>query len=1653
MSFIGHDEQTTMNVTNVCDLIDGFSEGDSSFNIAVCDQSKSIDYMALKQQSDQFARQLLRWGVTRTSVAIRMLPGVDLVVAMLGVLKAGNAYIPIPLDVPKKRVIKLYETDGIDVEIVSDAMSDQLCGDRSFSFSNLAAAIANDISLPTIKSDDAIYIIYTSGSTGSPKGVVVEHGNVMFFLQSMASVVPSVKPMSGTMICSYGFDVSVWEIFSMLTRGGALHILGDIFISKANLFASYIRREKIQACYIPPGLLQETINYWANDTPEDLMLVLVGVEPISQTVLQPLSWIAPNITIINGYGPTETTVCATAHVVTHASPGDTIVPIGKPLPGYTTYIDNEDTTGTGELVIGGSAVARGYCNNQAATESAFFSNGGQRFYRTGDRVRRRKDGGYDFLSRVDEQIKINGFRIEPGDITSALESHDAVNKAVVLTIRTEGPPYLAAFVESDKTVQIASLRQHLFSILPKAMVPPFIQVLKTFPLTSRGKIDRNQLQDNVLKASESQEELEHNSLTLALMDIWQSELNCELAVSDNFFLVGGSSLAAIRIAASCAEQSKRAVSADSLFRFPKFSEFVSHVASLPEEQKTLTTVCGDDERLASQAEQDLWMFAQVAPADALTERVCITISGEISNQLHACVQRIIERHPLLRSRMYFDDARGGVWVAPYPQYSLGVNEYNVDSLGKPLDLAIDEMGRCAYDPLRPGVQLLIVHSGPRLCTLVFSVSHLFFDGWSARIFFDELVQLTGTKGDTKARTDKVIGTQAASPIALSEQHIARYSECDFLALPYDQPIETKRSYRGRSLNSVLPEQATTCVKRIARQYAVTEYTAILALFLAFMDRFRQSEFYGIAVPVSTRRTISEQAGVGCFATLVPILLQHGQTKTIETIVKDVAAQLRTALSDAVVSHGQVAKYFHDKSYQTCTPLTQVVVAEDIASQLSYKNYQWEFTSFRPTSVTSKFDITLFVGIQSERMTLCWEYASDLFSDVTIASLKRDFEEFIEVFSTNNIALAEVDGFSTADAALLASINETRRSYPNDASLITLFIQQVALVPDKIAITAGTKNVSYLELDRYSNQIASQLVGVVAGVDTAVMVVMEDSVAQIAGLLAVLKTGAFYVPVDASTPPERIALMVEVLQPKCLLIDGDRQVSLSGDSALLDNEFTVIALDDYIKPDSFLCDSVNMISVSATSPAYAMFTSGTSGTPKCVLVPHKAVARLVLNNSFAELTNEDSFARIANIGFDAATFEIWGALLNGGRLVLVDKETKHSPTLLCAFLQSQHITAGFFTVTLFSRLVDTAPEKLSGIRHLVVGGEQVPAALFRRAAQFIPVEHLLNGYGPTENTTFSCYHRPDPRDFTLSAIPIGKPISNSTAFVVDQNNRPVARGVKGEILVGGDGLAIGYLNDPLLTRQRFIDIDNRWLQGRFYRTGDYGRYNCDGELEYIGRGDRQVKIRGFRVELQDVEVALAQLIGGARVSAAVVQGVAGKEIFTFVETAAPANTVELNQRLRSVLPSYMVPARLVFVNAFPMTANGKIDTNLLVAQEKQALAMLPQQADVPLAPAQQHLLSIWRRVLSVNNISVDDNFFEVGGNSLSMVMVKERIAQEMQIELSTVLMFEHPTVNSLAGYIKSLQRPTQPTSLDHEQSREKSMHRKSRIAKLRQRNHR
>ena len=1644
-----------MHFNSVCDLIDGFSLDDYGCKVAIQDQGKSLSYIELKHQSDQLAMQLLKQGITKSAVAVRMMPSVDLIVAIIGIIKAGNSYVPIPLDMPEKRVTSLYEYDGVDAEIISNTDSClPLRGSRSFRFSTLFSDSDIYVSLPELKPDDVIYIIYTSGSTGRPKGVMVEHGNVLCFLEAMAGLVSEPRPTSGTTICSYGFDVSVWEIFSMLTHGGALHIMGDTFLSKANLFARYIREEKIQSCYIPPGLLKETINCWCESVPEDLLVVLVGVEPIRQGVLQTLRTAMPDLTIINGYGPTETTVCATAHVFGVASDVNTSVPIGKPLPGYEIYIDLPDPSRVGELVVGGGGVARGYKNNPAATDTSFFNKNGKRYYRTGDLVFRREDGEYEFKSRIDDQIKINGFRIEPGEITSAIAAYKGVKGVVILPINLEGHSFIAAFIESDDDLHISALRKYLFSVLPRAMVPLFIKIMKVFPITNRGKIDRCLLSEIAINASVCEENFESNQMTEEIIEVLQSELECQITATDNFFLIGGSSLAAIRIAAMCSDKFNRVISADSLFRFPVIGEFTNYVASIPDDRCMSVLIADADENIASRAEQDLWIFFQVAAPEAMTERVCISIKGacDIEN-IRASTKCIIERHHLLRSVMYFDEQLCQIRKITKPQCRVGFNEYTADHNKQSIDQMICEMGYHVHDPLQPGIALSIITQEPNLHTLVFSISHLFFDGLSARILFYELL---GRAGANTGISDEIIKSRTLRPIhdlVLTEQQKEFYSQCNFFALPYDRPIETKRSYRGSSIHSYLSSRKIRYIKWIAEKHTVTEYATILALFLAFLDRYRQSDLFGVSVPVSTRRTVVDQGSIGCFVTLVPMLLQHDDTKNIENIVHDVASQLWSALLENTVTHGDVAKVFHDKSYQTCTPLNQIVFAEDVASYLTYKTDEAEFSSFRPVSVTSKFDITLFVGIQSDMITLSYEYSSDLFSKDTILLFKRDFEEFIDVFSTNEVTLGDVDWFSKSDKALLRSVNDTFRHYPDKSSLIDLFERQASTTPENIAITSGDINVSYRELKSYTDYIAGRLSEVVQESGTAVMVLMADSITQIVALLGVLKLGSFYVPVDVSTPAERLAIMINELQPKCLLLDPDMYVLLCNNKDLLSNDLSFVVLDKYSSQDSIGYELFPSRSVSASSPAYAMFTSGTSGTPKCVLIPHKAVSRLVLNNSFAELNSNDSFARIANFGFDGATFEIWGALLNGGRLVLVDKEIKSDPNLLCSFLQANRISAGFFTVTLFSRLIDSDPEKLSGIRHLIVGGEQVPTELFRKAAHFVSIEHLVNGYGPTENTTFSCCHRLQHRDFERASIPIGTSISNSSTFVVDVNNRPVARGVKGEILVGGDGLAIGYLNDTLLTRQRFVDVNNYWLKGRFYKTGDYGRYNKYGEIEYIGRKDRQVKIRGFRVELQDVEYALAQFVKGARVAATVVQGVAGKEIYAFVEKGISITTVELHKKARAALPSHMVPARLVIVDIFPMTGNGKIDIDALVEQEKRTLATMPVQDDVTFMLGHQALLSIWRQVLGVNNITTSDNFFEVGGNSLSMVMVKEHIKQNLQVDIPMAIMFEYPTVNSLAEYIELLKRGSiyESDISKHDQFSRKSSQRKSRIAQLRQRN--
>jgi amino acid adenylation domain-containing protein len=1584
-----------------------------------CDGGKSWSYGALAHHAGALADTLARLGVTQDSrVALLGGRNADTVAAMLGILSAGGAYCLVDPKWPNARRRQIL--DGVApaaVVIADDTVAtpeDLPC--PVIRPSGRAEPTSAAFSPRPIPASALAYVLFTSGSTGRPKGVMVEHRSVINMLTSFDALASAADGFAGAWIAPPAFDVSVWEIFSALTAGGTLHIPGEDRLTGGDELWHYLCEARIGSAYIPPGLLAPLVAA-AERRHGSLTRLLVGVEPIPQGVLDRLSRACPGLRIVNGYGPTETTITATLHRFETATDPHRRVPIGRPVAGSRVEVFGEDLMPvspgmSGEIVVFGDCLARGYLTD---SPGGFVMIGGERAYRTGDFGRLLTDGTIEFVGRDDGQLKISGFRVEIGEVEAALAAMPDVCRGVVIATGENAARRLIAAVEAPDHIAAKAVRAHLAAQLPTYAVPSRILVMRKFPQSANGKIDEARL------LAASRERIVKSPAYVAPQNAWQQEVAeawsrvlevADIGIDDNFHELGGGSLDAVRIAALLGRRGRPALASAILAAgtIRMLAEPTASAAPMP------TVAPGSYP--ASKAQEGLWAWRELNPDSAKTTVVhTIRLDGPIDEARMACALRaVIARHESLRTTFDFRADHGlQQHVAPALECDLPMVEIIEPAA---IDAEILRWLDHRFDVgAQPWTARLLIGDG--FGALVFAADHLVFDGESAQILQRDLASAYDdpTTLSVPVPGPASLGTLLApTPRRAEELHAWwRDTLAEFVDRPMlPEPVTREPLDVGvQRLRMRIDDDLWNAIAATARRTATTPFIVVLAALKSFLRQRDGDADNTVSIAMSHRHTIGGANAIGHFVNLVPIRDRlagsDADALPFSDYLKRIAGLFATAIAHGDLPfEAMIADSIRRSAADIAGP-ARIVLVQQAATEATVTRSGLRFAVWANQPSNAVYNLTLFstesqgsVPAQFE-----WVWAPGTVLEQSIAWLVEAFVGFLQAaVSAPETALSALPALSAGESALVFATATPAASAPSATSetLVSLFDAQVARRPDAIAVEDGATLISYAQLAERAAAIAAAFDDRAHG--AAVIVVLDKSVDQLAAMLAALSIDAPYLPLAPDHARTRLPDLAIRSGARLCVTDTCHAAAVK-----LPDSCRVVLIDALDPTETKRSPPPKRAQIDAADLAYIMPTSGSMGAPKLVGVPHRAVVRLVHRNEAIPLDETDATMLIANSSFDAATLEIWGALANGGRVIVPSEEELRDPAQLCEAIERHGVSCGFFTTTLFEQMLEEVG-RLAGMKHVIVGGEAVPPRLFAVAAQVIPRSALLNGYGPTENTTFSCCFRLDREPAALRTTPIGAPISGSGAIVVDATARPLAPGMPGEILVTGAGLAHGYIDDPELTRQRFISVPA--LGGaRAYRTGDLGRLLPEGILEYLGRLDRQLKIRGFRVEPGEVEATLSTH-PAVRRSVAYADDLAGVRALVAAVEATGIDEAALRAWLADRVPAFLVPTRIHVVDRLPMTANGKLDLAALRA----TMRVSRREESAPRTEVERLIADTAAQLLGVPEISPDADLFELGANSMAALALAGRLGDQLGLRIPSHWIYDSRTVRSLAHRIET-----------------------------------
>jgi amino acid adenylation domain-containing protein len=1621
--------------------------------VAVTYQSRHLTYGELNEKANQLAHLLILKGVRpERNVGLYMERSLELVIGIIGILKAGGAFLPLDLVHPTDRIAFMLEdakplcvltaagSSRLSPSIIPTLQLDSQAVQQALAGQSKANPDTHKIGL---LAEHPAYIIYTSGSTGKAKGVIVEHRNLMNYLGGSSAFLPS-RHFTSTIHSSVSFDLTYTSFFTPLFRGGSLSLLDASADADIQQLAESLDSYPDRLVKLTPRHLSILVTL-CKGSADGQLITVTGGESISPDLVEQWKRLFPKSTMINHYGPTETTVgVCTYPIPVHNAQAN--IPIGRPIGNTQIYVLDRRMEPVpvgveGELYIAGAGLARGYLKRPDLTAERFITNrygaAGSRMYRTGDLARYLPDGNLEFLGRVDHQVKIRGFRIELGEIEGVLSQQPAIASCAVMAREEEsGDKRLVAYVvpASGGTIDAEELRRSLGRTLPEYMVPAAFVELERLPLTRNGKLDRRALRAPEWKSR--QYEAPQGEVETHVAGIWAQVLRAErVGRDDNFFAMGGHSLLATRVVSQLRQQLGVELALRTLFEAPTVAGFAVRVL---EEQRAATGLrlpplvqqIRPELPPLSYAQERLWVLEQLGlPGGAYTIPAAVRLNGGLDKAaLEQAFSALVKRHETLRTRFA---SREGV---PYQRID--------EPAAVPLEL-IDLRGLESAEQEREVRQLaqkqasarFDLGQGPLLRAqllrlneqehvLLLAMHHIVSDGWSRGVLIEEIAKLytgfaSGEPVELKPLpvqyADYTLWQRSWLKGEVRERERAYWRQQlegspQALELLPDHRRPAVQSFRGAHLPVALSPELSGSLEKLARNEGVTLFMVLLSAFQLLLSRWSGQENIVVGSPIANRTQAVTEGLIGFFVNMLALRAELGVQQSFRQLLAQVRERTLGAYAHQDLPFEQVVEMLKPERDLSRQPVFQAVFALQNTPRESLQLHGLQMRALGDQQITSKFDLTLALTGTVEGLRGSLEYATDLFEASTMASFARQYERVLAAIAANPGArIGEIELLSSEERRqLLYEWNETAAAIPNKA-VIDLFEEQVLATPEAVAVIYEETSLTYGELNRRANRLAHLLMEKGVGSESIVGICMERSPEMIIGLLGILKAGGAYLPLDHDYPSERLAFMIEDARPLSVLTAKTTHDSLSPATSLLllDAPEMIAVLN--AQPESNPAGKVRL----PQHPAYVIYTSGSTGKPKGIVVGQNGIVRLVRNSRYIQIHSEERVAQASNVSFDAATFEIWGSLLNGGCLIGISKEELLSPAVLDRKLKQHNVGILFVTTALFNQIARHKPEAFSGLRCLLFGGELVDPNWVARILHDAPPQKLVHVYGPTETVTFATWHEvavlsPD------KTIPIGRPISNMRSYVLDKWMEPVPVSVAGELYIAGTGLAHGYLNRSDLTAERFIANPYEAPGSRMYRTGDVVRYLPDGNLEFLGRVDDQVKIRGFRIELGEIERAL---IGHAEVAQSVVivreDNPGDRRLAAYVVPAegAKIDIAELRNSLGRSLPEYMVPSAFVELEYLPLNQNGKLDRRALPVPEWKS-----NEYEAPIGEIETRMAAIWAQELGVEKVGRHDNFFAMGGHSLLGIRLVSQLRQQLNIELSLRTLFEAPTLARLATVI-------------------------------------
>ncbi len=1600
-------------------------------NIAVVFENQKLTYRELNERANSLANYLRTYGIIKgDTIGLRLEKSLEMIVGILAIIKAGASYLPINLSYPQDRVEFMLSDSNAKLLLCNTKTQndfslniDKICINLSESkIYSLSSYNTNCISNP----NDVLYIIYTSGSTGTPKGAMISHKNVVRLMKNDKFLFDFSEKDVWTMFHSVAFDFSVWEMYGALLYGGKLVLVPEDTAKDPILFLKLMRSENVTILNQTPTYFYNLINaeLQYKDSNLKLRYIIFGGEALKPNLISKWNNKYPTTKLINMYGITETTVHVTFKELNKFDLSNSNSIIGKPIPTLKVLLLDKHLKlvpigVTGEICVSGDGVFKGYLNRPDLNNSKLISNPynpDEIIYRSGDSAFFHPDGDLEYVKRIDTQVKIRGFRVELGEIEEKLLDFPNIDSCVVTT-RSAGGSHdlLCAYYVKNSPVDISVIRTVLQKKLPNYMVPQYFIELPSLPYNYNGKIDKKSLPLPTVSTSKKLI-TPRNEIDKKLTAIFKSLLNVTLiSISDSFFDLGGDSLTAITLCSKIYNEFNIQLSIKDILENPIIKDLSDVISSKDLHNKNCPLKKAEikDIYQASFAQKRIFYSTQAISGG---NNVVYNVSGGLLidsvldvNKIVDCINKIVDNQSSFRTQ--FEIVDGELYQRIINHAQIKIDCYNgqekdlqsiLDKFPKPFDLAVAPL-------LRASVYVL----DNKKTLLLLDTHHIIMDGASLNILIQDFCTLYSNNNIDKLKFEYIDYSEWEKSFVESDE-IKKYdeywastfanSQISSLNLPYDFPANSK-SYEGDKISYNMPKETFAKIEELAKKHDVSAYTVFLSALYILLYKYTGQTNLIVGSPLEGRNYEEFNNIIGMFVNNIVLKNDILPENSVDSLLNSTQNIVTNAISNQPYPYELILKKLNlDKN----TSLLDIVLTYQNTKKSKYNIENADLELLYSNTKTAKFNIWLEIIPDLARFNL--EYNSSLFKKETINSFLEHYIFILnQLISNTTISIDDIEIITPKEKALLKRFNNTDGPI-NDDTVVSIFEEQVKMHPDNIAIICNDKTLTYDELNKRANSLAHLLIEKGIGANDIVCVMTNRSFETIVCMMAILKAGAAFFNVDPNYPIERTKYYLEDSKTKYVLTQTELKDRVSSIENCIEIDLSIedIYNKNFENPN---------VKINRGDLSYLIYTSGSTGKPKGAMLNQVGFANMVkamtLVLDYLKEGNKHCIASVTSTPFDIFVYEIIVSLTHGLKIAMANNAEHRNPKLLDELIRKCHVdvmtvTPSLMKINYDNREPDTA---LAQVKNMVFGGEPLPEKFVEDLRALADDITIYNIYGPSEITILCNVQNLNGE----KEITIGPPIMNTQIHILDKNMKPLPIGVVGEIYISGIQVGYGYIGKPELTAEKFLD--NPFGEGKMYKSGDIGRWTFDGKVQCLGRIDNQIKLRGLRIELGEIENVMLNV---PNVSSAVVNKIEidGKEALCGYYTCDKDVSEDIvKDALRKALPAYMVPTYIVKLDQMPYTINRKIDRKALPLPELNKPVANNKINIEELNSVEEKLLQIWKNILKIDDIDINDNFFDIGGDSVAAISMQiEAVKYGLEFEYGDIFAF--PTIKQLSANLKT-----------------------------------